>query len=244
MRGLYSFNSVIYPSGLVQGTDGNFYGTTIFGGLGRGTVFKYTTIGGTLTTLYSFCSQSACSDGSGPCCQALVQGTDGNFYGTTETGGGNRGGGDCPQGCGTVFKITPEGTLTTLHSFDFTDGAQPEYALLQASDGNFYGTTFGGGAVGAGTIFRITPKGALTTLYNAGAAVGFPDGAYPTGLVQATNGKFYGTMVEGGTTGDGTVYSLSVGLGPFVEALPMVGPDGAAVEISGNKPDRRNQRHL
>src|SRR5579871_5372491 len=106
------------PSGtLVQGTDGNLYGTTLWGGthnngcsggFGCGTVFKITPTGA-LTTLYSFCPQTNCPDGIGP--NTLVQGTDGNFYGTTQQGGAN-----CYD-CGTVFKITPMGTLTTLYSF-------------------------------------------------------------------------------------------------------------------------------
>jgi uncharacterized repeat protein (TIGR03803 family) len=101
----------------------------------------------------------------------LIQATDGNFYGTTQYGGPN----SCPfeagndYGCGTIFKITPSGTLTTLHSFDGTDGLSPEAALVQGTDGNFYGTTYWGGAdqacnLGCGTVFKITPGGTFTTL--------------------------------------------------------------------------------
>ena len=105
-------------AGLVQGADGNLYGTTTLGGAhtngvalsGQGTVFKITP-SGTLTTLYSFCSQNGCTDGANPSA-ALVQGTDGNLYGTTQGGGANVN--DCGFGCGTVFKITASGTLTTL----------------------------------------------------------------------------------------------------------------------------------
>jgi uncharacterized repeat protein (TIGR03803 family) len=82
----------------------------------------------------------------------LVQASDGNFYGTTSEGGAS---GNCSGGCGTVFKITPNGTLTTLHSFGGSDGAGPYGALVQATDGGFYGTTFGGGAYGSGTVFRM-----------------------------------------------------------------------------------------
>ena len=167
-------------AGLVQGSDGNLYGTTRGGGAnGYGTVFKITP-SGTLTTLHSFNG----TDGSGNSAAALVQGADGNFYGTTESGGAN--------GPGTVFKITPSGTLTTLHSFDGTDGAEPN-GLAQGSDGNFYGTTYTGGDIAnqpLGTVFKITPSGTLTTLHDFNGA----DGASPAaGLVQGTNGNFYGT---------------------------------------------------
>ena len=144
---LYSFagSDGAHPdAGLVQGSDGNFYGTTEFGGAnnGNGTVFKITP-SGALTTLYDF----AGSDGFEP--QAgLVQGSDGNFYGTTTGGGAN-------NGKGTVFKITPSGALTTLYSFAGSDGAFPQAGLVQGSDGNFYGTTAGGGTDFAGTVFRL-----------------------------------------------------------------------------------------
>jgi uncharacterized repeat protein (TIGR03803 family) len=98
-----------YPSPLAQAANGNFYGTTIFGGAhGRGTVFKITP-SGTLTTLYNFCAQSGCPDGSSAV-SGVIQGTDGNFYGTTETGGTTNT--NCPGGCGTIFKMAPNGTLT------------------------------------------------------------------------------------------------------------------------------------
>jgi uncharacterized repeat protein (TIGR03803 family) len=237
---------------LVEGTDGNFYGTTDGGGVytchrqGCGTVFKITP-GGALTTLYSFCSESACADGDFPQ-TALVQASDGNFYGTT-AGGGT--GGPCligfGPGCGTVFKITPSGTLTTLYSFcsesDCADGQFP-HGLIQATDGNLYGTTEEGGAntcvigsknYGCGTIFRITPTGTLTTLYSFCSQSGCSDGEGPVaGLVQDTNGKFYGTTVGYGTSVNGTAFSLSVGLGPFVESQPAVGTVGMAVNILGN----------
>ena len=137
--------------GLIQGTDGNFYGTTSLGGYQNcdvggptcGTIFEITPEG-TLTTLYSFCANNVnpCADGSFPAA-GLVQGSDGNFYGTTELGGG--GSTNCEFGCGTFFKMTPTGTLTTLYNFcsqsGCTDGVYPEAVLVQGSDGNFYGTT-------------------------------------------------------------------------------------------------------
>jgi uncharacterized repeat protein (TIGR03803 family) len=209
--------------GLVQATNGNLYGTTSSGGANNdGTVFQITP-SGTLTTLHSFDG----TDGATPEA-ALVQATNGNLYGITFHGGAN------PQfGAGTVFKITPSGTLTTLHSFcsesGCTDGVFPEAALVQATDANLYGTT-SGIEIGNGTVFKITPSGMLTTLYSFDGT----DGSEPSaGLVQDTNGKFYGTTQNGGTDGDGTVFSLSVGLGPFVEIQSTSGKEGAKIGILG-----------
>jgi uncharacterized repeat protein (TIGR03803 family) len=232
---LYSFCSQSgcmdgeYPeAGLVQAANGNLYGPTGQGGAeGYGTVFKITP-NGTLTTLYSFCSQSGCTDGEWP--SALVQATNGNLYGTTYAGGANN--------MGTVFKITPSGTLTTLYSFcsqsGCTDGRGPYAGLVQATDGDLYGRTEYGGANGYGAVFKITPSGTLTTLYSFCSQSGCTDGENPqAGLVQATDGSFYGTTGGGGAYNFGTVFSLSVGLGPFVETLPTFGKVGAAVKILG-----------
>jgi uncharacterized repeat protein (TIGR03803 family) len=224
---------------LVQATDGNFYGITYLGGSNdNGTVFRITR-SGTLTTLYRFCSQSGCTDGADP--EGLVQATDGNFYGTTSGGGVN--GTDCGSGgCGTVFRITPSGTLTTLYSVcsqtGCTDGSLPYAGLVQATDGNFYGTTYHGGANNLGTVFKITPSGTLTTLYSfcSQGGTACTDGATPiAGLVQDTNGNFYGTTENGGAKGQnyGTVFSLSVGLGPFVETQPASARVGGFVQILG-----------
>lgn len=224
---------------LIQATDGNFYGTTAQGGAyttcngsGCGTVFKMTPHG-TLTTLYSFCAQTNCPDGL-ELFGGLVQGSDGNLFGTTGEGGAN--------GYGTVFKLTTAGTLTTLHSFDYyPDGAYPEAALIQGTDGNFYGTTANGGTNGvAGTVFRITPSGTLTTLYDFCSKANCADGTGPfESVMQATNGKFYGTAFAGGASkncsgGCGTAFSLSMGLGPFVETRLTAGKVGSHVIILGN----------
>ena len=187
-------------AGLVQATDGNLYGTTVAGGAyNAGTIFKIT-LGGMLTTLYSFCSQSDCSDGEQPIA-GLVQATDGNFYGTTHGGGANY--------LGTVFKITPGGTLTSLYSFcsqsGCADGQWPFAGLVQATDGNFYGATIGGGAYNVGTIFKITPSGTLTTLHSFTGSDGAEPWAAP---VQASDGNFYGTTGYGGVNGAGTVFRL------------------------------------
>jgi uncharacterized repeat protein (TIGR03803 family) len=187
---------------LVQGTDGNFYAATTFGGTrGAGTVFGVTSKGA-LTTLHNFCTQSNCSDGALPTA-GLVLATDGSFYGTTEQGGEDH----CS--CGTVFKLTLHGKLTILHSFDFTDGGYPYSALIQATDGSLYGTTSSGGTYQNGTIFKMTPEGILTTLHSFCAEM-CPDGArvfYP--LVQATDGNFYGTTSLGGANGAGTLFKMT-----------------------------------
>src|ERR1022692_2359511 len=202
---------------LVQAANGDLYGTTQGGGTnGYGTVFKITP-GGTLTTLYSFCSLgSPCTDGASPDA-VLVQAANGDLYGTTGIGSANN------LKYGTVFKITPAGTLTTLHRFNGTDGATPYAWLVQAANGDLYGTTYAGGANnGGGTVFKITPGGTLTTLYSFCSQSGCTDGGSPyAGLVQDTNGDFYGTTADGG--GSGTVFRLSVGLGPFVKPRPPYG---------------------
>jgi uncharacterized repeat protein (TIGR03803 family) len=220
-------------AGLVQGTDGRLYGTTSHEGANGfgGTVFSITT-DGALTTLYSFDG----ADGSGP--SQLIQGTDGSFYGTTTSGGV----GPCGNnfGCGMVFKITPTGDLTTLYSFcaagdPCPDGAEPAGVLVQGSDGNFYGTTFHGGTTynNGGTVFSITPTGTLRTLHSFCSQNGCPDGDMPYGgVIQDTDGNFYGTTSNGGL-GAGTAFSLSVGLGPFIETLPTSGTVGTAVTILG-----------
>jgi uncharacterized repeat protein (TIGR03803 family) len=231
---LHSFDSVgsVGSAGLIQATNGYFYGTTEFGGANsQGSVFKMSP-GGTLTTLYSFCPQIPCTDGEAPF-SGLVQASDGNLYGTTLYGGLQ----NCPNSsCGTVFKITPSGTLTTLYSFcsqyNCPDGAYPEGALVQATDGNLYGTT--SGIYGVGTIFKITLGGRLTTLYTFCSQKNCNDGTYPSAaLVQDTNGTLYGTTDDGGTYNLGTIFSLSVSLGPFVELQETSGKVGAAVNILG-----------
>ena len=193
---LFSYTDGAYPeAGLVQASDGNFYGTTEGGGTGTfGTVFKITS-NGTLTTLYNFCVQYPCADGAAPP-GVLVQSTDGNLYGTTIAGGTSS---TCSGGCGTVFKITTSGALTTLHSFVGSDGVSPFPGLVQASDGNFYGTTYEGGNTDYGTVFKITPSGTLTTLYTFCSQIGCTDGTQPyAGVIQATDGNFYGTTEYGG----------------------------------------------
>ena len=195
LTSLYSFtgaNDGADPNGLVEGSDGNFYGTTSSGGTngGFGTVFKISTKGA-LTSLYSFAGGNG---GAAPVAR-LVQGTDGNFYGATSSGGEGPG----FIGYGTVFKINTNGALTSLYSFGTVtnanglplDGADPTAGLVQGTDGNFYGTTIGGGTDGYGYVFRISTNGGLISLYSF---TGTNDGENPnSGLVLGSDGSFYGT---------------------------------------------------
>jgi uncharacterized repeat protein (TIGR03803 family) len=186
-------------AGVIQGSDGNFYGTTYFGGSsGFGTVFKVTP-SGTETVLYSFAGGS---DGEHPYA-GVIQGSDGNFYGTTYQGGAS--------GYGTVFKIAPSGTETVLHSFagGSSDGANPEAGLTQGTDGNFYGNTYLGGASNLGTVFEITPSGTETVLHSF--AGGSSDGANPSAnLLQSSDGNLYGSTSAGGTSGYGTFFKVTL----------------------------------
>jgi len=220
LNALYNFdftNGSQPYAGPVAGRDGNLYGTNYSGDFGGcGGVFKLT-LKGAITVLHSF---NCTSDGSAPVV-SLAQGTDGNFYGTAINGGSSNG--------GTVFKITPSGAFTVLHSFAGPEGQNPASALIQATDGNFYGTTASGGANGAGTVFKMTATGVLTDLHDFDGT----DGAQPIGLVQDTNGTIYGIAAGGGTSGEGTIFSLAVGLGPFVKTLPTIGKVGTNVIIIG-----------
>jgi uncharacterized repeat protein (TIGR03803 family) len=233
---LYNFEGFNYPvAGLVEGTDGNFYGTTItYESDGHGMLFKMTS-DGAVTTMRSFSG----ADGSWPVAP-LMEASNGAFYGTTAEGGPASS--ICVStGCGTVFEITAEGVLTTLHYFAGPDGLSPSGALIQGTDGNLYGTTSGGGPAnsscyfGCGAIFQITPRGKFTTLHTFDGL----DGRYPyVALVQATDGNFYGTTYTGGTStactgGCGTVFQLSMGLSPFVETVPTASCRGRRVKILG-----------
>lgn len=215
---------------LIQASDGNFYGMTNLGGASNlGTVFEITP-GGTETVLHSF--QGAPTDGASPL-GSLIQGSDGNFYGVTSAGGTSNN--------GVVFKITPGGTETVLHSFQGnpTDGAAPRGSLVQASDGNFYGTTYFGGANGSGAVFKITSGGIETVLYsfdNSFSGFGYPYG----GLIQGSDGNLYGMTSAGGPANFGVVFEITTGgtatgLHTFLGA-PTDGayPLGNLIQGSGN----------
>ena len=232
---LWSFNSIngSYPAApLVQGSDGKLYGTTSAGGTqDLGTVFSLST-NGSFNSLVSFDSTRGAYPSNG-----VVQATDGAFYGTTSGGGTN-------GGWGTVFRLTADGTLTPLHSFNYEDGAYPVGGLVQATDGNLYGTTSQGGIGGKGTVFQITTNGQLTTLvwFNG------PNGANPQGaLIQARDGSFYGTAEFGRTgyngaagSGDGLVFRLILPLflsNPFAQASAMaMAPYSASLSTNAVTP--------
>jgi uncharacterized repeat protein (TIGR03803 family) len=182
------------PSGqLIQATDGNLYGTTPGGGAncsrdgGCGTIFKITP-SGNLTTLYSFCAQPHCTDGTEPYA-GLIQATDGNFYGVTTLFGA--------YGYGTIFRMTPEGKIRTLHSFDLTDGSTPDGGLVQATNGVLYGTTrYGGtaGASGAGTVFSLdVGLHAFVSFVRASGSVGQTVPILGQGFTGTTGVSFNGT---------------------------------------------------
>jgi uncharacterized repeat protein (TIGR03803 family) len=195
---------------LIQTADGNLYGTTEFGGAvcylpdGCGTVFKMTP-SGALTTLYSFCKSPGCSDGAFPL-GALVRDDNGYFYGTTYQGGSHGG--------GTLFKITPSGTLTTLDVLCDGSGPcnyEPEVGMVMASDGDFYGIASSGGTSAYGTIFKMTPSGKLTTIYSFCSQAGCADGETPiAALIQGTDGYLYGSTGAGGPNGLGTIFKTTL----------------------------------
>ena len=206
---LYSFPAGTYISSevsrLFQGSDGNFYGTAAsWAGNSCGAVFS-ATAGGAVSVLYAF-------KGNGDGCGSwagVIQGSDGNFYGTTTAGGANNG--------GTVFAVTPQGVESVLYTFGANgpmDGSYPQTRLLQASDGNFYGTTVFGGSNnaasnGSGTIFKVTPQGVESVIHSFDAATA-NTGGFSAWLVQGADGNLYGTTIGGGAYGYGSIFQLTL----------------------------------
>lgn len=179
---------------LLLASDGHFYGMTQQGGsLGNGVIFKLTT-GGTLTKLFDFSDSSGRHPSGG-----LIQGNDGLLYGMTSLGG--------TLDFGTVFRATLAGSVTVLFNFNgASKGSTPYGSLVQASDGNFYGTTANGGSNLRGTVFKMTPSGVLTTLLHFDGANGeFPKGT----LVEGPDGSFYGTTYFGGSSSFGTIFKIT-----------------------------------
>ena len=190
---------------MVLASDGNFYGTTIYGGAhSAGAVFKITP-SGTLSLLYSFCSVPGyygCADGNAPL--GMVQGRDGNFYGVADQGG------ELNYAGGTIFRLTPSGALTTLYSFcgiaDCTAGQSPT-SIMQASDGNLYGVMANAGYNGFGDFYQLTTSGTFTELYDFDGSAGKRPS---TPLVQGNDGNLYGTAPYGGAQGYGTVFKMTL----------------------------------
>jgi len=207
-------------AGVIQGSDGNLYGTTTIGGAYNfGAVYRLTP-GGVETILWSF---GAGQDGQYPT-YALLEGSDGNLYGTTSSGGA--------YSRGTVFKLTLSGVETVLWSFNYTDGSGPASALIQATDGNYYGTTIAGGSYGGGTFYRVTSSGVHAVLWNFGSG---SDGGGPEGdIVQARDGNFYGTTDFGGLTAtSGTIYRIAPDGTETVLWNQGFGLSGASVRVFG-----------
>lgn len=226
-------------AGVIEGSDGNFYGTTAYGGnggtSGYGTVFKLTPTGA-LTTLYKFCSQALCADGALPEAP-LVQAANGILYGTTLVGGS----GNCAApGCGIVFEITTAGGFTIVHNFcsetGCTDGGQPYSGLVQATDGNLYGTTHLSRE--ESVIYQVPLTGGYNTVHTFCTGTCSNGNAPYAGLMQSTSGILYGTTTVGGASSTcencGVVYSFSIGAVPFVEAFPNASAPGHQIGILGN----------
>jgi uncharacterized repeat protein (TIGR03803 family) len=221
---IYQFSGAYSGAPLIQATDGYLYGTTGTGGWANcGTIFKMSTAG-VLLQSYPFPCHAG---GSVPSNAPLLQAADGNFYGTT-TGGGT-------QNQGTIFKMTPDFQVSILYTFmghtqSTEDGALPAAGLIQATDGNLYGTTYKGGNAGMGTLFQISTSGAYKSLYKFNGATGTaPQGT----LMQHTNGMLYGTAPGGGLNRLGIVYQVNLGLGPFVTFVRHIGKVGQTAQILG-----------
>ena len=182
------------PNFMVQGRDGKIWGTTIGSGpTFCGTAFDMSQTGA-FNNVLTFNCDIKFPDGDDP--QGLIQGRDGSFYGVTFFGGSNDN--------GSVFRLTPNGALTTLVSFNVTNGSGPVGMLTEGTDGDFYGATYG--EAGWGTLFKVTPTGKLTTLYQ----FDFTHGAQPyTGVVLGTDGNFYGVTYAGGAWGSGIFYKIT-----------------------------------
>jgi uncharacterized repeat protein (TIGR03803 family) len=213
--------------GLVQGTDGYFYGVADLGGANNLGVIFLMTPSGDVTVLHSF---AGAPDGSQAHSQ-LIQASDGNFYGVTISGG--------TYNNGTIFKLTPSGDYSIIYSLNYSngDGEGPSSALIQATNGLLYGVTGSVNSGNYGTIYSVSTTGTFTTLYSFTDG---PDGDNPEApLIQNTNGLLYGSAISGGDFsscgghGCGVLFSLDVGLGPFVSLVSKSGKQGAEIGILG-----------
>jgi uncharacterized repeat protein (TIGR03803 family) len=208
---LYSFCSSsgcgngLYTHGVIQASDGNFYGSTPLGGVGNNGILFRISSTGAFKLLYTFCSLAICTDGSGPG-YPPIEASDGNFYGVTAYGGISDG--------GVFYRLTPEGAYKVLYNFCNYDvscetgnrtGSRPQ-AVVQDTNGNFLGTTLNGGNINNdGTIFEITPPNQYQVLHRFDSNNEYP--AY--GLTLANDGNFYGATEDNGYTGDGTIFEFT-----------------------------------
>ena len=207
---IYNGTNGKQPSSVIQATDGNFYGTTTYGGAAlQGNVVKITPAG-EVSTLYDFCSRPHCLDGANPYTPPIL-GSDGNLYGVTAMGGSDANGG---AGWGTVYKLTLDGHLTTLYAFctgglPCLDGLDPD-GLMQASDGTLYGTAFEGGEFDGGTLFKLTPAGKFSLVHNFCSSANCADGQWPESApIQGSDGNLYGVAPFGGKAHAGVLYDLT-----------------------------------
>jgi uncharacterized repeat protein (TIGR03803 family) len=206
-----------------QGTDGNLYIPVSLGGTSEcGTIVKLTTAG-VLQSSYDF----PCGAGGAFPIGPLVQASNGNFYSTTQDGG--------TEGEGTIYQVTTSLGVTVLHSFGalFGDGEYPGAGLLLATDGNYYGSTAEGGSFDDGTLFNTTVGGIYSDLYSFNNSANLIQMAPLSPPVQNTSGVLYGVTEFGGTNNQGTIYSLNMGLGSFVNAPLFSGKEGGSVLILG-----------
>jgi uncharacterized repeat protein (TIGR03803 family) len=201
-------------AGLIMDSGGNLYGTAVNGGASSdGTVFEVAKGSGAITTLASFNG----TDGANPYA-SLIMDSGGNLYGTAVNGGASSD--------GTVFEVAKgSGAITTLASFNGTDGANSYADLIMDGSGNLYGTTTGGGASREGTVFELAKgSGTITTLASFNGA----DGIYPyAGLIMDGSNNLYGTAVNGGASSDGTVFELAKGSTSITTLASFNGTDGA-----------------
>jgi uncharacterized repeat protein (TIGR03803 family) len=196
------FGPTQFPwGGLVLGSDGNFYGTTEYGG-GGGTIFSLSPAN-VFQSLYTF---TGGADGATPRHDGLIQASNDAYYGTTQSGG-LVSPGECRFGCGTIFKFVPGAGVTTVHQFDGSSGDGPLAGVIEGRDHRLYGTTNVGGSHGKGIVFRVGLNGGGYVVLHHFAG---PEGAFPVGsLVQASDGNFYGTTGTGGDNDTGVVYRIT-----------------------------------